>query len=334
MKGGSEADGTGAAVSKILFLMKKRILLCGLALLALSLAASAGEVSDRTQRRPSAGTQSRASFSPSWYAGAGVGAPIGLSTLSSFGSAGFGMGWSAEAFLGRRLTPALSVEASVSAGRSSLSARGCCVDGGYWLGSDGVRYNAPVIDKEGWDYSDLRCSISLLGLDARLNVDILGLSRTLRGGPWSAGVSPSVTVARTSSTMSSDGSGESTGLGGSGWNIGIGARLQAGRRIGGAVRVSLYCGATHLFGRRIDGVPRHDHSANLLAECGSGSAGHSVEETDDEKDYEKNYDRNQQNDHKRGGRSPAGLRTARRTSVLLRPPFRGGRERRRRSELL
>ena len=121
-------------MSKILFLMKKRILLCGLALLALSLAASAGEVSDRTQRRPSAGTQSRASFSPSWYAGAGVGAPIGLSTLSSFGSAGFGMGWSAEAFLGRRLTPALSVEASVSAGRSSLSARGCCVDGGYWLG--------------------------------------------------------------------------------------------------------------------------------------------------------------------------------------------------------
>lgn len=247
-------------------MMKKRILLSGIALLALSVAASAG--GGPVRHHPSDEAAPRGSFSPSWYAGIGAGAPFVLSTLSSFGSDGPGAVWSAEAFLGRRLTPALSVEASVSAGRSSLSARGCCVDGGYWLGSDGVRYNAPVIDKEGWDYSDLRCSISLLRLDARLNVDILGLSRTLRGGPWSAGVSPSVTVARTSSTMSSDGSGEFTGLDGSGWNIGIGARLQAGRRIGGAARVSLYCGATHLFGRRIDGAPRHDHSANLLAECG------------------------------------------------------------------
>lgn len=251
----------------ILFFMKIRFLLCGIVLLS-SLAVSAGERRLQTQQQSSDETMRLSADSPVWYAGVGGGIPFGMATFTSFGSDGIGIGWSAEAFLGRRFTAVTSAEVSVSAGRVSLSARDCCAERGYWLGSDGIRYNAPVVDKEGWNYADLRSSVSVFKLDARLNVNLLGLVNTLKDSPWTFEVSPAVSVLRAKSGLSVINSKESAGEDRSGWNFGIGARLQLGCQLGKGIGVSLYSGATCLFGEKIDGVPVHQHRTNLLIENG------------------------------------------------------------------
>lgn len=248
--------------------MKKRVLLCSIVLLAYSLAAFAGGRTVYSQQRSSDETTKSGVSSPAWYVGVGGGIPFGMATFSSFGSDGIGMGWSSEAFFGRRFTAVTSAEISVSAGRVSLSARDCCVDRGYWLGSDGTRYNAPVVDKEGWNYADLRSSVSVFKFDARLNVNVLGLVNTLKDSPWAVDVAPAVSVVRTGSGLSVINTKESVGEDRTGWNFGAGGRLQLSRRLGKGIGVSLYSGVTCLFGKKIDGVPVHQHKTNLLIENG------------------------------------------------------------------
>lgn len=68
----------------------------------------------------------------------------------------------------------------------SMSQRDCCISGNYWLGSDGVRYHAPVLGMEGWDYAGLKSSVTTQRYGLQLNADVLGFSRppVKAGGAW------------------------------------------------------------------------------------------------------------------------------------------------------
>lgn len=219
------------------------------------LAVSAQEVSSRSLRQ-------------GWFAGISGDLPFGICTFSSFGADKVRAGWGAGVYAGRGFSAVTSAEVSLSAGRVSLSARDCCVERGYWLGSDRVRYNSPVVDRTGWNYSALKSVVSLLKVDARLNVNLLGFFVGSKNGPWALEVSPAVSAVCSKADLKAMATGETVVKKGKGWNFGVGARLQAGRSLGGNVEVSAYSGLTCLVGRKIDGIPVHQHGANMLWENG------------------------------------------------------------------
>lgn len=112
--------------------------------------------------------------SPGWYAGVQGGVPFGVSTFSSFGFDKTRAGFSGGVYGGYRFNPVLSLEALAVFGKMSMSQRDCCISGNYWLGSDGVRYHAPVVGMEGWDYAGLKSSVTTQRYGLQLNADVLG----------------------------------------------------------------------------------------------------------------------------------------------------------------
>lgn len=84
-----------------------------------------------------------------WYGGVRGGVPFGISTFSSFGADKTRAGWTAGVYGGYRFNPVLALEVSAAWGKVGLSAQQCCIDKGYWLGADGVRYSAAVLDAAG-----------------------------------------------------------------------------------------------------------------------------------------------------------------------------------------
>ena len=124
--------------------------------------------------------------SPGWYAGVQGGVPFGVSTFSSFGFDKTRAGFSGGLYGGYRFNPVLSLEAQAVFGKTGMSQRDCCISGNYWLGSDGVRYHAPVLGMEGWDYAGLKSSVTTQRYGLQLNADVLGFSRppVKAGGAW------------------------------------------------------------------------------------------------------------------------------------------------------
>ena len=57
----------------------------------------------------------------------------------------------------------------------NLSAQDCCVERNYWLGSDGVRYNAGVLGMDSWEYANLKSHVRMGQDGARVNINLLGL---------------------------------------------------------------------------------------------------------------------------------------------------------------
>ena len=79
-----------------------------------------------------------------WYVGIEGGMPFGFSTFSSFGHDKTHLGWAAGLYGGYRFNSIFSAELSAKYGEMNLSAQDCCVERNYWLGSDGMLYNAQV----------------------------------------------------------------------------------------------------------------------------------------------------------------------------------------------
>lgn len=73
-----------------------------------------------------------------WYVGAEGGVPFSFGSFTSFGHDKTHAGYGAGLYGGYRFNPVLSAEISAKWGRTTLSAHGCCVDAGYWLGADGI----------------------------------------------------------------------------------------------------------------------------------------------------------------------------------------------------
>jgi len=204
-----------------------------------------------------------------WYVGVDGGVPFGISTFSSFGADKTHVGFSVGAFVGYRLSPALSLEmAAAKFGKATLSARQCCVDAGYWLGSDGIRYNAPALGTDGWNYSDLKSSVAIQRYGVRLNVNLLGFFPATKSSRWTLGLAPEISAVGTKATVETLSDDATVMKGNNNWHLGLGCNVQVGYRITNTLGIGAYSGLTHLTGSRLDGMPEHPHKTNLVWESG------------------------------------------------------------------
>lgn len=210
-----------------------------------------------------------------WYAGAEGGMPLGFSTFSSFGHDAFRPGFNAGIFGGYRFNPIFSAELRLKWGWTSMSARDCCAQSDYWLGSDGAQYYAPVLDIPSLHFSDIYSRTALQQYGAALNINLLGLFSQTRDGHWTLELTPQVYAASTRTSIysiagraeSADGD-DAFYKTGTQWHLAGGVGLQAGYRITEQLRLAVYSAATGYSGSRIDAIPEKHHKSNMLWESG------------------------------------------------------------------
>ena len=210
-----------------------------------------------------------------WYAGAEGGMPLGFSTFSSFSHDAFRPGFNAGIFGGYRFNPIFSAELRLKWGWTSMSARDCCAQSDYWLGSDGAQYYVPVLDIPSLHFSDIYSRTALQQYGAALNINLLGLFPQTRDGRWTLELTPQVYAASTRTSIysisgraeSADGD-EAFYKTGTQWHFAGGVGLQAGYRITEQLRLAVYSAATGYSGSRIDAIPEKHHKSNMLWESG------------------------------------------------------------------
>jgi OmpA-OmpF porin, OOP family len=203
-----------------------------------------------------------------WYVGIEGGLPFGLSTFSSFGHDKTHLGWTAGLYGGYKFNPVLSAELSAKYGQMTLSACDCCVERDYWLGIDGVRYNASVLNMEGWNYSDLQSKVSIGQYGARLNVNVLGLFNKTKNSRWSVSLSPHVYAISTKTNIQIIANGSDKMRGDMKWHFGYGGDLQEACHINRHLQLGIYSGITALTGSKMDDVPEYLHKNNFVWEIG------------------------------------------------------------------
>lgn len=204
--------------------------------------------------------------SAGWYIGIDGGVPFGVSAYSSFGQDRTRAGWSAGVYGGYRFNPVLSLEVQAAWGQTDLASRGCCPE--YWLGSDGVLYEAAVAGMEGWNYADLKSRVSTQRYGAQLNVNLLGFFAKTRYSRWTLEVSPLLTAYGTKATFRTLNGSNDVLKNGTRWHFGAGGNLQAGYAVTRNLDIGLYTGLTWLSGDPLDGTPEHLHKANYIWESG------------------------------------------------------------------
>ena len=206
--------------------------------------------------------------SKGWYLGVDGGLPFGLSTFSSFGHDKTHMGWAAGIYGGYRFNPIFSAELSARYGEVNLSAQDCCVERNYWLGSDGMLYNASVLGMDSWEYAQLKSHVRMGWYGARGHVNLLGLLRNTAHGRWTVAVSPHLYAVTTCADIQTLADNAEVVKGSTRWHLGYGASLQAGYQLTSNLNLGIYSGLTRLSGERMDGMPEHLHKNNFVWESG------------------------------------------------------------------
>ena len=206
--------------------------------------------------------------SKGWYLGVDGGLPFGLSTFSSFGHDKTHMGWAAGIYGGYRFNPIFSAELSARYGEVNLSAQDCCVERNYWLGSDGMLYNASVLGMDSWEYAQLKSHVRMGWYGARVNVHLLGLFHKAANSRWDLAVSPHIYAVTTKADIHTIADDAKVMNGSTNWHLGYGADLQVGYQLTSCLKLGIYSGLTRLTGERMDGMPEHLHKNNFLWESG------------------------------------------------------------------
>lgn len=202
-----------------------------------------------------------------WYAGLRGGLSAGTSTFVSAAADKYRPGWSAGFFGGYRFSSVFSLEGVLKWGQVTLGIRKGDVDANYWLGRDLVRYHAPVIGIEGWNYNDLKSRVNVRSFGLQGNIDLLEIFRS-GNCRWRMELSPLVSVVRTKADFMviSD---NKTVMGlESQWHIGWGGEAQIGYRVSEHWGIGIYGGFTQLAGKRLDRIPEQGYKTNLLREGG------------------------------------------------------------------
>ncbi len=238
-------------------IIKKHILTA--ALLALALPAAVAQ--EQTESKPTATEKG-------WFVGVQGGVPFGVSTFSSFGADKTRAGWSAGLYGGYRFNPVLSLEATAKWGQINLSAQDCCVGHNLWLGEDGVRYYAPVLDMNGWGYENLKSDVFTQHYGLQLNVNILGFFGKTTHGRWTLDLSPLLAAVGTKTTVKAISDGAKVIKGDTQWHFGAGGNLQAGYQVTRCLNIGVYSGIAYFAGSRMDGMPEYRHTANYVWESG------------------------------------------------------------------
>ena len=206
--------------------------------------------------------------SKGWYLGVDGGLPFGLSTFSSFGHDKTHLGWAAGIYGGYRFNPIFSAELSARYGEVNLSAQDCCVERNYWLGSDGMLYNAGVLGMDSWEYAQLKSHVRMGWYGARVHLNLLGLLRNTAHSRWTVAVSPHLYAVTTCADIQTLADHAEVMKGSTRWHLGYGASLQAGYQLTSNLNLGIYSGLTRLSGERMDGMPEHLHKNNFVWESG------------------------------------------------------------------
>ena len=206
--------------------------------------------------------------SQGWYVGIEGGVPFGFSTFSSFGHDKTHLGWAAGLYGGYRFNSIFSAELSAKYGEMNLSAQDCCVERNYWLGSDGVLYNAGVLGMDSWEYADLKSHVRIGQYGARVNINLLGLFPQTADSRWDLAVSPHIYAVTTKADIHTIADEAKVMKGSTNWHLGYGADLQVGYQLTSCLKLGIYSGLTRLTGERMDGMPEHLHKNNFVWESG------------------------------------------------------------------
>ena len=207
-------------------------------------------------------------ISQGWYVGIEGGMPFGFSTFSSFGHDKTHIGWAAGLYGGYRFNSIFSAELSAKYGEMNLSAQDCCVERNYWLGSDGVLYNAGVLGMDSWEYANLKSHVRMGRYGARVNVHLLGLFHQTADSRWDLAVSPHIYAVTTKAEIQTIADEAKVMKGSTNWHLGYGADLQVGYQLTSCLKLGIYSGLTRLTGERMDGMPEHLHKNNFVWESG------------------------------------------------------------------
>jgi len=206
--------------------------------------------------------------SQGWYIGIEGGMPFGFSTFSSFGHDKTHLGWAAGLYGGYRFNSIFSAELSAKYGEMNLSAQDCCVERNYWLGSDGMLYNAGVLGMDSWEYANLKSHVRMGWYGARVNVNLLGLFHKTANSRWDLAVSPHIYAVTTKADIQTIAEDAKVMKGSTNWHFGYGADLQVGYQLTSCLKLGIYSGLTRLTGERMDGMPEHLHKNNFVWESG------------------------------------------------------------------
>ena len=206
--------------------------------------------------------------SQGWYVGVEGGMPFGFSTFSSFGHDKTHLGWAAGLYGGYRFNSIFSTELSAKYGEMNLSAQDCCVERNYWLGSDGVLYNAGVLGMDSWEYANLKSHVRMGQYGARVNINLLGLFHQTANSRWDLAVSPHIYAVTTKADIQTIADDAKVMKGSTNWHLGYGADLQVGYQLTSCLKLGIYSGLTRLTGERMDGMPEHLHKNNFVWESG------------------------------------------------------------------
>ena len=207
-------------------------------------------------------------ISQGWYVGVEGGMPFGFSTFSSFGHDKTHLGWAAGLYGGYRFNSIFSAELSAKYGEMNLSAQDCCVERNYWLGSNGVLYNAGVLGMDSWEYANLKSHVRMGRYGARVNVNLLGLFHQTANSRWDLAVSPHIYAVTTKADIRTIADDAKVMKGSTNWHLGYGADLQVGYQLTSCLKLGIYSGLTRLTGERMDGMPEHLHKNNFVWESG------------------------------------------------------------------
>ena len=208
------------------------------------------------------------SDSKGWYLGVEGGMPFGFSTFSSFGHDKTHLGWAAGLYGGYRFNSIFSAELSAKYGEMNLSAQDCCVERNYWLGSDGMLYNAGVLGMDSWEYANLKSHVRMGQYGARVNINLLGLFPQTADSRWDLAVSPHIYAVTTKADIQTIADETKVMKGSTNWHLGYGADLQVGYQLTSCLKLGIYSGLTRLTGERMDGMPEHLHKNNFVWESG------------------------------------------------------------------
>ena len=206
--------------------------------------------------------------SQGWYVGVEGGMPFGFSTFSSFGHDKTHLGWAAGLYGGYRFNSIFSAELSAKYGEMNLSAQDCCVERNYWLGSDGVLYNAGVLGMDSWEYANQKSHVRMGQYGARVNINLLGLFHQTANSRWDLAVSPHIYAVTTKADIHTIADEAKVMKGSTNWHLGYGADLQVGYQLTSCLKLGIYSGLTRLTGERMDGMPEHLHKNNFVWESG------------------------------------------------------------------
>lgn len=207
-------------------------------------------------------------ISQGWYVGVEGGMPFGFSTFSSFGHDKTHLGWAAGLYGGYRFNSIFSAELSAKYGEVNMSAQDCCVERNYWLGGDGVRYNAGVLGMDSWEYANLKSHVRMGRYGARVNVNLLGLFHKTANSRWDLAVSPHIYAVTTKADIQTIADDAKVMKGSANWHLGYGADLQVGYQLTSCLKLGIYSGLTRLTGERMDAMPEHLHKNNFIWESG------------------------------------------------------------------